>query len=560
MLKRLRRKASPAALVAVGAAALLIAFLGIRSQLDPAALTRSWERIRQAPEGLAVVLAVYGTSFAVRAGLWRRVLPSLSFGHSLAGIHLGLAANHLLPLRLGEAGRIVSVVRRARVPLSAATASTASLRAADLLALMGIIAVVGPGLITDRVFVAFVLLATTLLVVFGAGLVWIKAIRAAGRAELNLPGPLVAGGCMLAWVLESVVVWQATRWAGIPVEFREALLVTCVAVLSQVVAVAPGGFGTYEAAAAGALVAFGAPAGPAVAAALVTHVVKTLYSLGAGGVALFFPAPGLLGRFRIPRARPPAPCPPAPAQQKILLFLPARNEEPNIAAVIERLPAEVLGCPTHCLVVDDGSTDDTAAVARSTGAEVISWPEGQGLGAGVRLGLAEGAARRAAVIAFCDADGEYDPAELDRLAGPILAGNADYVVGSRFAGGSCKMKRHRNVGNRALSVMVSAMCRRRISDGQSGYRAFSLSAASAAEVIHDYNYAQVLTLDLLAKGLRYQEVPISYAHRSQGRSFVKLIPYLKAVLPAIYRELNSPDGASSKIPASPEGAAPAIKA
>jgi hypothetical protein len=84
-----------------------------------------------------------------------------------------------------------------------------------------------------------------------------------------------------------------------------------------------------------------------------------------------------------------------------------------------------------------------------------------------------------------------------------------------------------------------------LTDGQSGYRAFSVEAAAAAEVAHDYNYAQVLTLDLLSKGFTYAEVPIRYRFRTTGTSFVRLGPYLRRVLPAVYRELNGPESQSS---------------
>jgi hypothetical protein len=85
---------------------------------------------------------------------------------------------------------------------------------------------------------------------------------------------------------------------------------------------------------------------------------------------------------------------------------------------------------------------------------------------------------------------------------------------------------------------LSFMARTTLSDGQSGFRALSAEAARDAEIIHDFNYAQVLTLDLLAKGYRYAEVPISYRHRTTGRSFVRLTGYLGAVAPAVHRELN----------------------
>ena len=222
----------------------------------------------------------------------------------------------------------------------------------------------------------------------------------------------------------------------------------------------------------------------------------------------------------------------------LVLFLPARDEEATVADVVARTPSVVAGHPVRTLVIDDGSCDRTAMRAADAGALVVSTPP-LGLGAAVRRGFAEALTLGAAAVAFCDADGEYDPAELERLVTPILDGRADYVVGSRFAGGARRMRAHRLAGNVVLSRMLSAAAGRHLSDGQSGYRALSAAAARSAEIIHDFNYAQVLTLDLLAKGFRYAEVPISYRHRTEGRSFVRLGPYMRNVVPAVWRELRA---------------------
>jgi glycosyltransferase involved in cell wall biosynthesis len=240
-------------------------------------------------------------------------------------------------------------------------------------------------------------------------------------------------------------------------------------------------------------------------------------------------------RLRRPPARTPVPAGPGP----IVLVLPARDEEERIGAVIDRLPAVVLGRRTWCLVVDDGSVDGTAAVARARGATVVAPVAGHGLGAGVRTGLRAAVAAGAAVVAFCDADGEYDPAELATLAGPIVDGRADYVVGSRFAGSIGHMRPHRRLGNRVLTIGLRFVAREPITDGQSGYRALSARAATEAEIAHDYNYAQVLTLDLLGRGYRYVEVPITYSFREGGRSFVRLGRYLRAVGPAVWRTVQA---------------------
>jgi len=235
------------------------------------------------------------------------------------------------------------------------------------------------------------------------------------------------------------------------------------------------------------------------------------------------------------------PVPDAP----IFVFLPAHDEEATVATVVARVPETVAGHPVTVTVIDDGSTDATEAEAAGAGAGVFRTEHNRGLGAAVRTGLRLGAASGAAAVVFLDADGEYAPEELDRLVGPILAGTADYVVGSRFAGGPRDMRAHRWLGNRVLTVAVAALARRHgvvgLTDGQSGYRALSPAAAAAAEVIHDFNYAQVLTLDLVAKGFRYTEVPISYAFRQHGRSFVKLGRYLREVVPAVLAELRSDD-------------------
>jgi glycosyltransferase involved in cell wall biosynthesis len=188
------------------------------------------------------------------------------------------------------------------------------------------------------------------------------------------------------------------------------------------------------------------------------------------------------------------------------------------------------------VVVDDGSTDATAAVAQSFGARVVRHETNRGLGAALRTGLLEARRLNARAAVYLDADLEYDPAEAQRLLDPIERGEADYVLGSRFKGRPEGMKLSRRVANRAFSLLLSLLCGRWISDGQTGYRAFSPRAIAVAEIVHDYNYAQVLTLDLFRKGMRMREVPITYRVRRAGKSFISL-QYLWRVPAGIAREL-----------------------
>jgi hypothetical protein len=226
----------------------------------------------------------------------------------------------------------------------------------------------------------------------------------------------------------------------------------------------------------------------------------------------------------------------APPSAPVVVVLPVRNEAATVAAVIERVPEFVAGHPVEVVVIDDGSSDGSGELALAAGAKVIRHDGGgRGLGAAVRTGLAHAVAMRSAAVAFLDADGEYDPAELPAMVAPILRDEADYVVGSRFTGRIERMLPARRFGNRVLTGLTSVLAMRRLSDGQSGFRALSGWAAAHAEIGHDYNYAQVLTLGLLRKGFRYAEVPISYSWRKHGSSFVKLGAYLRRVLPAMAR-------------------------
>jgi glycosyltransferase involved in cell wall biosynthesis len=245
-------------------------------------------------------------------------------------------------------------------------------------------------------------------------------------------------------------------------------------------------------------------------------------------------------RFRLPRTLPPRPNPWLIDQMApVVAFLPVHNEEATVGSVLRRLPKRVGGRAVICLVIDDGSADASAARATAAGARVIPQPCNLGLGAAVRRGLAESLSYGPAAIVYLDADAEYFPEDIETVAGPVLDGTVDYVVGSRFLGTIGRMRPHRRLGNLLLTRWVRWLTRRPVTDGQSGYRAFSPRCAAHAEVIHDYNYAQVLTLDLLAKGYLYAEVRIGYSFRESGTSFVRLGRYLRKVVPAVYRELNT---------------------
>ena len=194
---------------------------------------------------------------------------------------------------------MVSVVRRARVPVAPATASTVFLRAGDVLAVIAIAAVLGPGLAHRLVGDAAIPLAAASALLLVAAAWWLgRVVRRAGGATRGWL-VLAVPGAAAAWLLESVLIWSCAGWAGIDISPADAALVTAVTIAAQTVAIAPGGIGTYEAAATAALVGVGAGPGPALAAAVTAHAIKTVYALVAGGVGALAPAPGLMGRLRL---------------------------------------------------------------------------------------------------------------------------------------------------------------------------------------------------------------------------------------------------------------------
>ena len=224
------------------------------------------------------------------------------------------------------------------------------------------------------------------------------------------------------------------------------------------------------------------------------------------------------------------------SESPLAVVIPAKNEAQNLPGVLSMIPRGELP-ELRIIVVDDGSTDGTAEVAYAWGADVVVRHEvNRGLGAALRTGLATARDMGARAAVYLDADGEYDPREIPNLLAPIQQGKADYVLGSRYRGTRRGQPLLRLAGNLVFTSALCILAGRRITDGQTGFRAFSARALGVAEIIHDYNYAQVLTLDLLHKGMRMVEVPITYRYRGHGRSFVNA-QYLWRVPWGIAREL-----------------------
>jgi uncharacterized membrane protein YbhN (UPF0104 family) len=285
-----------AAVWAAGVATVVLGGVLVVRYVDREALHSAWVEMQGDPVGLGAAMVAYVAAFVARGVIWQRVLPGLSLGHAVSGIHVTLLGNHLLPLRLGEPLRAASVAARAGVPLGSAIASTVTMRAADILGVAVLGLILGPGILMALVGPWGLGIMTVGALAAGIAGAWWLRRRYGGRTGLErirMPGPAVAIGALAAWVLESAVMWQSARWVGWPISPAEAIVATAITVGAQVVALAPAGFGTFEAAGTAALVAVGMPAGRALAVTLTVHAVTTVYSIAAGAVALVLPSPAM---------------------------------------------------------------------------------------------------------------------------------------------------------------------------------------------------------------------------------------------------------------------------
>ena len=199
------------------------------------------------------------------------------------------------------------------------------------------------------------------------------------------------------------------------------------------------------------------------------------------------------------------------ALPRLLVGVPALDEEETVAAVVRGVPREIPGVGrVDVVVVDDGSRDRTAERAREAGAEVIRHERTRGVGAAFHSALARGIEGGADLIVSIDADGQFDPADIPRLVEPVVAGRADFASASRFADPSLapEMPAIKRWGNRMMSRLISRLAGERFYDVSCGMRCYSRAAALQLHLLGRFTYTQEVFLNLAFKQLRIVEVPI----------------------------------------------------
>ncbi|MGE3172821.1 MAG: glycosyltransferase family 2 protein [Planctomycetota bacterium] len=234
-------------------------------------------------------------------------------------------------------------------------------------------------------------------------------------------------------------------------------------------------------------------------------------------------------------ARPQAPPPAAPAMsatpipapreakalrvQRLSVVVPARDESLNLPALLQELEVVLAPLPLafrEIVVVDDGSRDDTPALAERHGARVVRHPESLGNGAAVKRGIREA---KGDWILLLDGDGQHPPDAIPSML--ALAERFDMVVGSRGGSGG---KLHRNVANRIYNRLASYVSGRRIPDLTSGYRLLRADVAKGLVYLlpNTFSYPTTITMSMLRAGYAVAFHPITVRPR-QGKSHIRLL-------------------------------------
>jgi glycosyltransferase involved in cell wall biosynthesis len=197
---------------------------------------------------------------------------------------------------------------------------------------------------------------------------------------------------------------------------------------------------------------------------------------------------------------------------KIIAVIPCLNE----AAFIGNVVTGAVKFVDRVIVIDDGSSDDTAGVAREAGAEVIRHPHSRGAGAATRTGFEAAKKYGADIVVTLDGDGQHDPSEIPGVIQPVLEGEADITIGSRFLR-EADVSRYRKFGIDVITWLYNIGHKVKIRDAQSGFRAYSRKALDIITITYPGFGFSIETLVQVRKhGLVINEVSVSCIYHDSG--------------------------------------------
>jgi len=228
----------------------------------------------------------------------------------------------------------------------------------------------------------------------------------------------------------------------------------------------------------------------------------------------------------------------------VAVLMAAYNEVEPIAGVIAAIPAQVCGLDTETIVIDDGSGDGTAEAARAAGAMVCRLEVNRGQGKAFRAGYRLAIARKASIVATIDADGQFDPAEIELLVAPLAAGEADFVNGSRRLGRSETTDPVRKAGIVLFGRLITLLTRVPITDPANGLRAFRTEVVAQVPLRQAQYQTSELLIGAIARGFRVQEAPVTVFARQagetkKGRNLVYGLRFTRVVVTTWWRQRRS---------------------
>ena len=202
---------------------------------------------------------------------------------------------------------------------------------------------------------------------------------------------------------------------------------------------------------------------------------------------------------------------------KLSIIVPCYNEKETVGEVLKRILKLQLPCETELIAVDDGSKDGSAKVVEEfLNVTLVRHEVNKGKGSAIRTGIKKSSGD---AILIQDADLEYFPEDIVNLVQPILSGEADIVLGSRFLGNPKGMSRTHFLANKTLSFATRALFGGKITDLMTGYKLFTRQALQQISVTSEsFDVEAELVGKLLKRKLRIVEVPIKYEYRRKGKA------------------------------------------
>ncbi len=207
---------------------------------------------------------------------------------------------------------------------------------------------------------------------------------------------------------------------------------------------------------------------------------------------------------------------------KLIIQIPCYNEEETLLTTLNDLPKQVDGVDCiQVLVINDGSTDNSAEIAKKWGANVLDIKPNKGLANAFRCGLQKALELGADIIVNTDADNQYLAADIEKLVQPIINGNADIVVGARDILNIKEFSLLKKLLQKTGSAVLRLLSSTRVEDAPSGFRAFSKEAALRINVFDNYTYTMETLVQAGAKGMKVKSVPIGVNPKLRDSKLVK---------------------------------------